>query len=417
MRRLSLALLVLACLAVSAFAEDEAPAAETKTEVNDGFTAEQRDAIEKGAEKHEFQAEVHRLMDILINSLYGNREIFLRELISNAADACDKIRFESLTDKAKIGEGDLAELDIRVQFDKDSRTITLTDKGVGMTKAGLIKYLGVVASSGTTEFLDKMKTGSTENNALSLIGQFGVGFYSVYLVADKVTVVSKHNDDEQHIWQSKADRTFTVVKDPRGNTLGRGTSITLHLKEDASEFLSEDTLKKIIGKYSEFINFPIYLLTHKEEEKEVPDEEAQKAADEAKAAKAAAEADGKKDEADGDKKKEDGDKKEGDEELDVSEDDDKKKDDDDKPKMKKIKETVAEWKQINSVKAIWTRDSSEISEDEYNGFYKTLTKDEKGALNHIHFKARVKSPSNRFCMSPRKPLTATMTASTRSPMR
>lgn len=380
--------LVLACLAVAAYAEDT-PAAETPKPVNDGFTDEQRAAMEQGAEKHEFQAEVHRLMDILINSLYGNREIFLRELISNAADACDKIRFESLTDKAKLGEGDSAELDIRIQFDKDSRTITLTDKGIGMTKAGLIKYLGVVASTGTTEFLDKMKAGSGENSALSLIGQFGVGFYSVYLVADKVTVVSKHNDDEQHIWQSKADRTFTVVKDPRGNTLGRGTSITLELKEDASEFLNEETLKKIVTKYSEFINFPIYLLTHREEEKEVPDEEAQKAADEAKAAKEAAAAEGKKDEEAGAEKKEDGEKKEGDEDLEVSEEDGaaKKDEDDGKPKMKKVKESIAEWKQINNVKAIWTRDSSEITDDEYNGFYKTLTKDEKGKLNHIHFKA------------------------------
>ncbi len=160
-------------------------------------------------------------------------------------------------------------------------------------------------------------------------------------------------------WESKADKTFTVVKDPRGNTLGRGSSITLHLKEDASEFLNEESLKKIITKYSEFINFPIYLLTQREEEREVPDEEAQKKADEARAAREAAAADAKKDEDNA--KAEDEPKKEGDEELEVSEEDAKKKEEDDgKPKMKKIKETVSEWKQINSVKAIWTRDPSYV---------------------------------------------------------
>lgn len=391
--RSALVVLFALCLAVAAHAEEAPADAAAEATPNDGFTTEQREAAEKGAEKHEFQAEVTRLMDILINSLYGNREIFLRELISNAADACDKIRFESLTDKSKLGEGDAAELDIRIQYDKEGRTLTLTDKGIGMTKAGLIKYLGVVASTGTTEFLSKAQGASSES-ALSLIGQFGVGFYSVYLVADKVTVVSKHNDDDQHIWQSKADKTFTVVKDPRGNTLPRGTSVTLHLKEDASEFLNEETLKKIVMKYSEFINFPIYLLTTREEEKEVPDEEAQKAADEAKAKReaAAAEAKADADKAEGEDKdkKEESEKKDGDEELDVSEDDASKKDaakDDDKPKMKKVKETVSEWKQVNSVKAIWTRDSADITDDEYNGFYKTLTKDEKGKLNHIHFKA------------------------------
>lgn len=387
--RSALVVLFALCLVGAWAADEQAPAAEVP--VNDGFTTEQREAAEKGAEKHEFQAEVTRLMDILINSLYGNREIFLRELISNAADACDKIRFESLTNKAVLGEGDAAELDIRIQYDKEGRTLTLTDKGIGMTKQGLIKYLGVVASTGTTEFLAKAQGASSES-ALSLIGQFGVGFYSVYLVADKVTVVSKHNDDDQYIWQSKADKTFTVVKDPRGNTLPRGTSVTLHLKEDASEFLNEDTLKKIVMKYSEFINFPIYLLQTREEEREVPDEEAQKAADEAKAAReaAAAEAKADGDKAEGEDKKDDAEKKEGDEELDVSEEDASKKEkaaDDDKPKTKKVKETVSEWKQVNSVKAIWTRDSSDITEDEYNGFYKTLTKDEKGKLNHIHFKA------------------------------
>jgi len=199
----------------------------------------------------------------------------------------------------------MATLDIRISFDKDAKTITLTDKGIGMTREGLIKNLGIVAHSGTTEFLDRVTAGQ---DTLSLIGQFGVGFYSVYLISDKVTVVSKHPDDDQYIWESKADRTFTVAKDPRGNTLGRGTSIILHLKEDATEFLHEETLKKIVTRYSEFIQFPIYLLTTKEVDKEVVDEEA--------TAAAAAE----REKADAEKPE----KTEG-EELEVSEDQEKKR--------------------------------------------------------------------------------------------
>jgi len=232
---------VICALLVVSFAEDAASTSDDEPGIS-GLTDSQRDEVVKSAEKFEFKAEVTRLMDIIINSLYRDREIFLRELISNAADASDKIRFEGLTDKARLGEGDMATLDIRISFDKDAKTITLTDKGIGMTKEGLIKNLGIVAHSGTTEFLDRVSSGQ---DTLSLIGQFGVGFYSVYLISDKVTVVSKHPDDEQYIWESKADRTFTVAKDPRGNTLGRGTSIILHLKEDATEFLHEETLKKL----------------------------------------------------------------------------------------------------------------------------------------------------------------------------
>jgi len=201
-----------------------------------------------------------------------------------------------------------------------------------------------------------------------LIGQFGVGFYSVYLISDKVTVISKHPDDDQHIWESKADRTFTVAKDPRGNTLGRGTSIILHLKEDATEFLHEETLKKIVTRYSEFIQFPIYLLTTKEVDKEVVDEEAT----------AAAAAEREKEKAETTEEKKEG------EDLEVSEEEEKK---DEGPKMKKIKEKVSEWVQVNSVKAIWTRNPKDITDEEYSNFYQSLTKDDKGTLRHIHFKA------------------------------
>lgn len=251
----------------------------------DGFSAEEKAALESGGQKQEFQAEVGRLMDIIINSLYSKKEIFLRELISNASDALDKIRFLSLTDPKVLGEGDQAKLEIRISADKKAGTITLADTGIGMTKDDLNNNLGTIAKSGTSSFLEKM----SKEGDMNLIGQFGVGFYSVYLIADSVTVVTKNNDDDQMVWVSSADASYTISKDPRGNTLGRGTQITMKVKEDATEFLEEDQLKTLIKRYSEFINFPIYLETTKTEEIEVPDEDAEKEAEkpEGEAAEAA----------------------------------------------------------------------------------------------------------------------------------
>ena len=193
------------------------------------------------AETFEFQAEVNRLMDIIINSLYKNKEIFLREVISNGSDALDKIRFVAVSDKTALDSK--KELEIRISFDKDARTLTIRDSGVGMTKADLVANLGTVAKSGTTNFVEAMS--GDQGGDLSLIGQFGVGFYSVYLVADKVRVRSKHNDDEQHCWESAADSSFSVWKDD-GEDLGRGTEITLYLKEDAGEFLDQDRLEELV---------------------------------------------------------------------------------------------------------------------------------------------------------------------------
>merc|ERR1719174_3320733 len=213
----------------------------------------------ESTEKHEFQAEVSRLMDIIINSLYTDKQVFLRELISNAADALEKARFHSVQDESFLG--DTQDMEIKIEHDADTKTLSLTDTGVGMTKSDLINNLGVVAKSGTTNFLEAMADGADTN----LIGQFGVGFYSAFLVADKVTVTSKCNDDAvQHVWESSADASFTVVADPRGNTLGRGTRVTLHLKEDAHDYLSEDKLKDTAKKYSQFIQFPIYVKVKKE---------------------------------------------------------------------------------------------------------------------------------------------------------
>ena len=330
-------------------------AAPVAVSTSDIFTPEQRAEIEKTEQKYEFQAEVNRMMDIIINSLYTNRDIFLRELISNAADALDKIRFLSLTDKAALGEGDVANLDIKIRFDKEAKTLTITDKGVGMSREELMKHLGVVAKSGTTEFVEAAASGK---DALSLIGQFGVGFYSIYLVADKVTVTSKANGHDQYVWESTANSVYTIAKDPRGDTLGRGTEITLHLKDDAKEYVNERKLTDLVGKYSQFINFPIYVQVTKtvEVDEPLPEEEAA----------------------------EDANKDKDDVEVGEEEDAGKKSSE---PKTRKVSKQVTEDKRINSVKAIWTRAPADIEESEYTDFYKTLTKATDEPLEKLHFTA------------------------------
>lgn len=318
-------------------------------------------------------------MDILINSLYSKREIFLRELISNSADALDKIRYLTLTNQTTLGETE--KLEIRISFDKEAKTLTIRDTGVGMTREELKRNLGIVAKSGTTEFVNSLTENKGGDDALSLIGQFGVGFYSVYLAADKVTVVSKSNNDTQHVWESKADKTFTIAEDPRGNTLGRGTQVTLHLKEDALDFANEHELKKLVKRYSEFINWPIYLYVTKSVEKEVPDEEAIKAAEDAAAEK---QKEKEQKEAEKAEKLANGETVEDEEELEVSDEDDEASK---KPKTKKVTEQVPDWEKVNDVKAIWTRAPRDITDEEYTEFYKTLTKDETEPLDKIHFTA------------------------------
>lgn len=195
-----------------------------------------------GSSTFEYEAEVHKMLDIVVNSLYTNKDVFLRELISNASDALDKIRFLSVTKPELLDSK--KELEVKIEYDPDNKTLTIRDTGIGMTKDDLIKNLGTVARSGTTNFVKALGDGAAD---VSMIGMFGVGFYSTFLVADRVTVASKSNDDDtQHVWESlNGEASFHVGPDPRGNTLGRGTEITLHLKEDAEEvkpFLSSSRL-------------------------------------------------------------------------------------------------------------------------------------------------------------------------------
>merc|ERR1711970_1496468 len=329
---------------------------------SDSLVGAEEDTAGPPAEKFEFQAEVTRLMDIIINSLYSNKEIFLREIISNASDALDKIRFLSVTDKDALGDGDSAKLEMKISPDKSLDTLSLTDRGIGMTKQDLINNLGTIAKSGTSSFLEKLKEGGDVN----LIGQFGVGFYSVYLVADKVTVRTKHNDDAQYIWESTADSSFTIREDPEGNTLGRGTELTLHLKDDCKEFTEGDKIKDLVKKYSEFISFPIYLKETKTVEKEVPVEEEEE----------------KKEEGEKEGEDKDGEEKKEGDDLEV-----KDGDETDKPKTKKVNEEVVEWTQVNSETAIWTRSPRDVEDDEYNRFYKTISKDTESPLTKMHFSA------------------------------
>ncbi|GJQ14928.1 hypothetical protein GpartN1_g6719.t1 [Galdieria partita] len=298
-------------------------------------------------ESFEFRAEVQRLMNIIIHSLYSNKEIFFRELVSNAADALEKLRFLSLTNRTLLSDESLDNLKIQIDFDPENRTITIEDNGIGMTKQELINNLGVVARSGTLNFLEQLK----EQKDSSLIGQFGVGFYAAYLVADKVSVISKSIYDKAYVWESTADKTFTV-KEYADQSIGRGTRVILHVRQDSTEFLNEHALRQLVDKYCRFITFPIYMKV----ESNVSDEE------------------------------------------DSMEEDEEILDSSYSKSKTQIKNVV-----LNEQKPTWLRDPSEVKEDEYKALFLSLSPYSKTYLTKTHFRAEGEVEFRSILFIPERP--------------
>jgi len=283
-----------------------------------------------------FSADINQLLSLIINTFYSNKDVFLRELISNASDALDKIRYQSLTDPDVLNSE--PNLEIRISFDKENKQLIIQDTGIGMTKDDMIKNLGTIAKSGTKAFMESMSAGAD----ISMIGQFGVGFYSAYLVADHVTVISKNNADEQYKWESTAGGSFSISLDDSSMVLKRGTAIILNLKEDMIHYLDE--LKTLITRHNQFIGFPIYLQTVKTRTVDLQEEVPETASDEVKV-------------------------------EDVEE----------SPKPKTTTESYNDWDIVNQEKPLWTRNPKDITTEEYNRFYKAISNDFEDSLEVSHF--------------------------------
>jgi len=304
-------------------------------------------------ETYAFSADINQLLSLIINTFYTNKEVFLRELISNASDALDKIRYESLTNPSVLHSE--PNLEIKISFDKENKRLIIQDTGIGMTREELIKNLGTIAKSGTKAFLESLTAGAD----ISMIGQFGVGFYSAYLVADKVKVISKNNADEQYSWESTAGGSFVVSPDD-SIQLKRGTAIILELKPDMHTYLEESEIKRLIEKHNQFIEFPIYLQTLKTREVEVEIEEP-------KEAPVVEELDSAN-------------------EDDVRVEDDTAEDEKQKPSEKKTRtEEYIEWTHLNEQKPLWTRSSKDITDEEYGKFYKAISNDYQEHMDVMHF--------------------------------
>ncbi|KAJ8492834.1 hypothetical protein OPV22_014555 [Ensete ventricosum] len=305
----------------------------------------EKEADEASEEKFEYQAEVSRLLDLIVHSLYSHKEVFLRELVSNASDALDKLRFLSVTDSSLLG--DAGDLEIRIKPDPDNGTITITDTGIGMTKEELIDCLGTIAQSGTSRFLKALKENNDVGADNGLIGQFGVGFYSAFLVADRVVVSTKSpKSDRQYVWEAEADSSSYVIReetDPEKLTK-RGTQITLFLKEDDKfEFADPTRIQGLVKNYSQFVSFPIYTWQEKSRTVEVEEEEEPKEGEETKP------------------------------------EEEKKK------KKKTVTEKYWDWELANETKPIWMRNPKEVEKDEYNEFYKKTFNEFLDPLAHTHF--------------------------------
>ena len=275
-----------------------------------------------------FSADINQLMSLIINTFYSNKDIFLRELISNSSDALDKIRFNSIIDDTHLDKDDT--LEIRIIPDLEKNTLTIVDTGIGMTKNDLINNLGTIAKSGTKTFMENLSA----NHDLSLIGQFGVGFYSAYLVANKVVVTTKHNDDDHYTWCSTASGKFTITKD-NVQSLTRGTQIVLHMKDDMKDYLQESKIRDLIKKHSEFTDFPIKLMIEKEIESEMTDDEETEQIDE--------------------------------------------------KKTKTVKEITHEFENLNNQSPIWMKNPNDVTQQEYQDFYKSISNDWQDHLAVKHF--------------------------------
>ncbi len=292
-------------------------------------------SVEAAKETMEFQTEARQILHLMTHSLYSNKEIFLRELISNASDACDKLRFEALKDDSLYG-GD-SELQIQVSFDKEAKTVTVSDNGIGMSRQEVIDNIGTIASSGTRKFLEKM-TGDQAKDS-QMIGQFGVGFYSSFIVADNVTVLTRRaGSDEAVLWESDGQGSFTLENASKDS---RGTVVTLHLKDDELEFCDNFRLRNIIKQYSDHISLPVMM-----------------------------------------------------EKVDFA---DRKDEDEDKAEKKEV-----ELERVNTAAALWARDRKEISDEEYNEFYKHISMDFEDPLSWTHNKVEGNQSYTSLLYIPKK---------------